>query len=128
MKCYLTVGLAMLAGTVLGATADQAIHAQTKPPAYVIAEVKITNQAGYMKEFLPARAKAMDESGGRYIVRGGKAISVRGAPPAGRVIVAQFENFDKAQAFIQSPGFKNSQVLGDKYADIRIFAVEGAAP
>lgn len=118
----------MLAGAALGGIAVQIASAQAKPPAYVIAEVSITDQDRYMKEFLPARAKAIAESGGRYIVRGGNAISVRGAPPAGRVIVVQYDSFDKARAFIESAAFKDSQALGDKYANIRIFAVEGVAP
>ena len=118
----------MLAGVALGGVVVHTIHAEAKAPAYVIAEVRVKNQDGYMREFLPARAKAIAESGGKYIVRGGEAISVRGAPPAGRIVVVQFENFAGAQAFIESDGFKNSQVAGDKYADIRIFAVEGVAP
>ena len=128
MTRYVTVGLSMLAGAALGGIAVQIASAQAKPPAYVIAEVSITDQDRYMKEFLPARAKAIAESGGRYIVRGGNAISVRGAPPAGRVIVVQYDSFDKARAFIESAAFKDSQALGDKYANIRIFAVEGVAP
>jgi hypothetical protein len=35
---------------------------------------------------------------------------------------------DRAKAFTESPGFKDSQVIGDRYADIRIYAVEGIAP
>jgi hypothetical protein len=35
---------------------------------------------------------------------------------------------DKAQAWWDSPGRKNSQTIGDKYATFRIFAVEGATP
>jgi hypothetical protein len=44
------------------------------------------------------------------------------------VIVVQFENIDKLNGFIQSSAFKESQAVGDKYADnIRIFGVEGVA-
>jgi uncharacterized protein (DUF1330 family) len=32
-------------------------------------------------------------------VRGGKSISMHGAPPASRVVVVQFESIDKAQAW-----------------------------
>jgi uncharacterized protein (DUF1330 family) len=42
--------------------------------------------------------------------------------------VLQFESMDKAQAWWDSPGRKNSQTIGDKYATFRIFAVEGATP
>jgi uncharacterized protein (DUF1330 family) len=64
----------------------------------------------------------------QYLVRGGTATAVKGTPPAGRIVVVQFENLDRAKAFTESPGFKDSQVIGDRYADIRIYAVEGIAP
>ena len=128
MKGYMTVGRSMLASAEFGGTAVQSIQAQAKPLAYVIAEVTVKNQDGYTKEFLPARAKAIADRGGRYIVRGGKAISVKGAPQAGRIVVVQFDSFDKAQAFTESAGFRDSQIIGEKYADIRIYAVEGVGP
>ena len=78
-----------------------------------------------MKEFLPARAKAIADSGGRYIVRGGQPRTVAGHPPAGRVIVVQFDSIDNLVAFTESAGFKDSQAPGEKYANIRIFGVEG---
>jgi uncharacterized protein (DUF1330 family) len=128
MKRCMIVGLSMLAGAALGGTAVQTIYAQAKPPAYVIAEVTVKDQDKYIKEFAPARAKAIADSGGKYIVRGGTATGVKGTPPAGRVVVVQFDNLDKVRAFTESAGFKDSQVIGDKYADIRIYAVEGVAP
>jgi uncharacterized protein (DUF1330 family) len=97
MKRYMTIGLSILAGAGFGGIAVQSLFAQVKPAAYVIAEVTVNDQDAYAKEFLPARAKAIADSGGRYIVRGGKAIAVKGTPPAGRVIVVQFENIDSAQ-------------------------------
>jgi uncharacterized protein (DUF1330 family) len=83
---------------------------------------------GYAKEFIPPAAKAIEEGGGKYVVRGGKTTSFQGTPPASRVVVLQFESMDKAQAWWDSPGRKNSQLIGDKYATFRIFAVEGATP
>jgi hypothetical protein len=38
---HITVGLAMVASAALGAAAVQTLHAQTKPPAYNIAEITI---------------------------------------------------------------------------------------
>ena len=51
MKARSTATLAMLAGIALGAFAVQAIHAQSKPPLYFVAQIDITNQDGYMKEY-----------------------------------------------------------------------------
>ena len=128
MKTKYTVALAMAASFALGALAVQGLHAQAKPPGYVVVEVAVTDKDGYAKEFIPPAAKAIEEGGGKYVVRGGKTTSFQGTPPASRVVVLQFESMDKAQAWWDSPGRKNSQTIGDKYATFRIFAVEGATP
>ena len=47
MKTRYTVALSVLAGAVLGAGAIQILHAQAKPPAYVVAEVDISNQEAF---------------------------------------------------------------------------------
>ena len=128
MKTKYTVALAMAASFALGALAVQGLHAQAKPPGYVVVEVAVTDKDGYAKEFIPPAAKAIEEGGGKYVVRGGKTTSFQGTPPASRVVVLQFESMDKAQAWWDSPGRKNSQPIGDKYATFRIFAAEGATP
>ena len=128
MKTKYTVALAMAASFALGVLAVQGLHAQAKPPGYVVVEVAVTDKDGYAKEFIPPAAKAIEEGGGKYVVRGGKTTSFQGTPPASRVVVLQFESMDKAQAWWDSPGRKNSQTIGDKYATFRIFAVEGATP
>ena len=128
MKTKYTVALAMAASFALGALAVQGLHAQAKPPGYVVVEVAVTDKDGYAKEFIPPAAKAIEEGGGKYVVRGGKTTSFQGTPPASRVVVLQFESMDKAQAWWDSPGRNNSQPIGDKYATFRIFAVEGATP
>lgn len=128
MKTKYTVALAMAASFAFGALAVQGLHAQAKPAGYVVVEVAVTDKDGYAKEFIPPAAKAIEEGGGKYVVRGGKTTSFQGTPPASRIVVLQFESMDKAQAWWDSPGRKNSQTIGDKYATFRIFAVEGATP
>ena len=128
MKTKYTVALAMAASFALGVLAVPGLHAQAKPAGYVVVEVAVTDKDGYAKEFIPPAAKAIEEGGGKYVVRGGKTVSFQGTPPASRVVVLQFESMDKAQAWWDSPGRKNSQTVGDKYATFRIFAVEGASP
>jgi uncharacterized protein (DUF1330 family) len=128
MKAKYAVTLAMLASFALGAAAVQTLHAQAKPTGFVIVEAAVTDKDGYVKEFIPAAVKGIDEGGGKYIVRGGKTVSLRGTPPASRIVVLQFESVDKAQAWWDSPATKTAQAIGDKYATFRIFAVEGASP
>ncbi len=128
MQAKYTVALAMIGSFALGAAAVQGLHAQSKPPAYVIAEINVTNKDGYVKEFLPLISKVIQDHGGKYVVRGGKAVALQGAPPAGRVVVTRYESLDKAQEWWNSPERKAADAIGEKYATFHIFAVEGAAP
>ena len=106
IKRHITVGLAMIASASLGAAVVQTLHAQAKPPAYNVAEITIKDQDGYNKEYLPLVTKAINDAGGKFIVRGGKTISYEGAAPAPRVVVVQFENLDKLQALYNSASYK----------------------
>ena len=53
MKATYSVPLAMLAGVGIGAVAVQTLHAQAKPPTYIIGEIEVTNVEGYTKEYAP---------------------------------------------------------------------------
>ena len=128
MNRHITVGLGMVASAALGATAVQTLHAQTKPPAYNIAEITIKDQDGYNKEYLPLITKVLADAGGKFLVRGGKTISFEGAAPAPRVVVLQFESLDKLQALYNSASYKDAIAVGDKYATQRIFGAEGVSP
>lgn len=127
MKTYFTVGLSLLAGGALGAGAIQALHAQAKPPAYVVAEIDVTNQDAYVKEYVPLAVKALGEGGSGFkaLARGGKTVSIEGEPPKSRVIINTFTDLDKAVAAYNSADYKAARTVGDKYAKFRIYAVEG---
>ena len=119
--------LAMGASFALGAVAVQGLHAQAKPPAYYIAEITVKDQEEFIKQFAAPGVKPVQETGGKFIVRGFKPIALQGEPPP-RVTVIQFDNMDKAQAWWNSPTNKDQQAIGDKYATFRSFLVEGVAP
>jgi uncharacterized protein (DUF1330 family) len=128
MNRNVTTSLAMLIGAGIGAAAVQALHAQAKPPAYNIAEITVTNNEAYTKEYVPPIVKSIEDAGGKFIARGGKTILVVGTPPAARVTVIQFESLDKAQAWVNSPAYKAAQAIGDKYATFRAYQIEGVSP
>jgi uncharacterized protein (DUF1330 family) len=127
MKTQYAVALALLTGVGLGAAAVQGLHAQAKPPAYVIAEIDVTNQEGYAKEYLPAGSKAVLDGGAKYLARGTRTAAFKGEPPK-RIVLLTFENFEKAQATFASPAFMEAATIGEKYAKFRIYAVEGVSP
>ena len=98
MKTRYTVTLSISAGVAVGAAAVQALHAQAKPPAYVVAEIDVTNAEPYDKEYVPPAAKAITDAGGKYVVRGGRTVAIFGQPPQPRIAVMVFENMEKANA------------------------------
>ena len=125
MKTRYTVAWSVLAGVVIGAAAVQALHAQAKPPAYVVAEIDMTNLEPYDKEYVPPAAKAIADAGGKYVVRGGRTVAIFGQPPQPRIAVMVFESMEKANAAFDSAAYRDAKKIGDKYAKFRVYAVEG---
>jgi uncharacterized protein (DUF1330 family) len=127
MKPYCTVALSILAGVAVGAAAIQALHAQAKPSAYVVAEIDVMNPGPFDKEYVPPAAKAITDGGGKYLVRGGETVAFYGEPPKPRIAVMVFESMEKARAAFNSSAFTEAKKVGDKYAKFRVYAVEGVS-
>ena len=128
MKARYTVVLSILAGATLGAAGVQALHAQANPPAYVVAEIDVKNPAPYETEYVPGAVKAIADRGGKYLVRGGKTTSLYGEPPKPRIAIMVFESMEKAQEAFGSSAYKDAKKVGDKYANFRVYIVEGVSP
>ncbi len=124
MRTCFTMTLSMLAGITVGAVVVQVLHAQSKPPAYVIAEIDVIDKDGYAKEYQSRAVPIIQEGGGKFLSRGSKSLSIRGEPPK-RIVLFAFENLDKAQAAFASPGYAEAYAHGEKHAKFRIYAVEG---
>jgi uncharacterized protein (DUF1330 family) len=130
MKTPVAVGLSMLVGAAIGAGTIQVLHAQAKPPAYVVIETDVKDQEGFTKEYIPLALKALggDTYGYKALARNGKTVALDGEPPKKRVIINAFTDLDHAVAAYNSPEYNAARAVGSKYADIRMFAVEGSSP
>jgi uncharacterized protein (DUF1330 family) len=125
MNKRLTVIVALLAGFAFGAATVEGVRAQAKPPAYTIAEIEVTDQATY-QEYMKGTSVQVPVAGGRFIVRGGRTFVVNGAPPK-RIVVIQWENFEKAQAFFESEAYRHFIPIRDKSSHFRAFVIDGVA-
>jgi uncharacterized protein (DUF1330 family) len=126
MKTRFVVVLSLMAGGLLGGGVMHSLHAQAKPPAYVVGEIDITDPEGYAKEFGPLARKALAGGPGyRALALGGKTAVITGAPPKQRVIINVFDSVDDAVKAYSSPAFLEAKKIGDKYATFRTFVVEG---
>jgi uncharacterized protein (DUF1330 family) len=128
MRTHSAVALSLLVGAATGAAVIQGLHAQTKPPAYAIVEIDVTNPDPYAKEYAPTAGKALQDAGGKYLARAGKTAAIEGDPPKSRVVILAYESLEKAQAAFTSAAYKENRKIGDKYAKFRIYAVEGVSP
>jgi uncharacterized protein (DUF1330 family) len=125
MNNRLTVIVGLLVGFALGAIVVEGVRAQSKPPAYTIAEIEVTDPATYQK-YMEGTSSRVPAAGGRFIVRGGRTFVVNGAPPK-RIVVIQWENLEKAQAFFDSEAYKQFIPFRDKSSEFRAFVIEGVA-
>ena len=124
MKTRLTVAVSMLAGAAVGGAAIQALHAQAKPPVYMIAINQVTNPDGYAKEYVPPAQKSVKDHGGEYVAAG-PGTQVVGNLPQGPVVILRWESMEALQAWHNSPDFQATLKVGEKYAKFNIVAVNG---
>ena len=119
--------LAALAGVVVGAAGIETLSAQVTPtkapPAYLIAEIEVTDPEGY-KKYQDGVSSVLAASGGRFLVRGGKSIALDGAPPK-RIALIAFDSMEKAQAWYNSPAYQKIAPVRQSVAKTNSFMVEG---
>jgi uncharacterized protein (DUF1330 family) len=129
MNRPLSLGLAMLAGVALGATAIKELDAQTKPPTYVVIDItKMIDPEGYKALISnPAASPAGTAAlGGRIVIQTATTTALEGIPPARYVVIA-FDSKEKAQAWFDSPGTKEITAIRQKTTQSSSFIVEGFA-
>jgi uncharacterized protein (DUF1330 family) len=127
MNRAIPLGLAMLAGGVIGATAVSGLHAQaTAPAAYAVVDISAVTNPDVFKTLIPKAGPAMAPFGGKYIVRTDKITNLDGTPPA-RFVVIGFDSVAKAQAWNDSAAQKEVNDIRAQSTKSRSFIVEGMA-
>lgn len=129
MKANYTIAAALIGSFALGLGTASVLHAQSKPAAYIIAQIDVKDRDGFSNDFLPKTQANMKEFGGKYLAGGfDKAVGLSGAAPPNRVVLVQFADMDTAKAFYAKQKPIETDV-GSKYASVRsIMAVLGAEP
>jgi uncharacterized protein (DUF1330 family) len=94
-------------------------------PAYIIARVQVTDPEQY-KEYTKLTPAAIANCGGRFIVRGGKTVTLEGEPETRRLVVIEFPTMEQAQAFYDSPLYRQAREVRAGAAIGQFVAVEGA--
>jgi uncharacterized protein (DUF1330 family) len=131
VKQYFGLVLAMLAGTAIGAAAVTGLHAQAKPPVYLVTEIDVTNPEAYGTEFAPKAQATIKAAGGRFVVIGGtagvgaKPITAMAGTPPKRLTIQAWDSMDALNAWYKGADYQAALNIGEKYATFRRFAIEG---
>ena len=124
MKARFGMALSMVVGAALGGAAIQALHAQSKPPVYMIAINEVSDQERYAKEYVSPAQISVKDHGGEYVAAG-PGTQVAGNLPHGPVVILRWESMEALQRWSNSPEFQAALKIGEKYAKFNIVAVNG---
>lgn len=131
MKARYTVALSMIAGVALGGAAIQGLHAQAKPPIYLITEIDVTDAENYGKEFAPKAQATIKAAGAHFIVIGGtggagaKPVNAIDGTAPKRITIQVWDSMDKLKAWYSGADYQAALKIGQKYATFRRYAIEG---
>jgi uncharacterized protein (DUF1330 family) len=125
MKANRQLAIALIAGVAAGGAIIQGLHAQAKPPVYVIVDIfDVTDPEGFKAIPPLAGPETLTPFGGKYIVRTDKVTALDGTPPK-RFVVIEFDSAEKAQAWKASESSKKVDLIRDKTTKSSQFLVDG---
>ncbi len=93
--------------------------------AYVIADIEVTEPAGY-EEYRKQVLAVVTKYGGKFIVRGGKIDAREGGWNPKRLVLVEFPSLAQAQKWYDSPEYAPLIKLRQKASKGRLIIVEGA--
>ncbi|MGE5271451.1 MAG: DUF1330 domain-containing protein [Thiohalocapsa sp.] len=93
-------------------------------PAYLIAEVEITDPAGF-SAYVDAAVPTLAAHNARLLANG-KARAKEGTQPVGNIVVIEFPSIEAAERWYSTPPYKDAIPLRQRSANTRLFFVEGA--
>ena len=96
-------------------------------PAYLIADIEITDPAGY-EEYRKRVPPIIAAHGGRYLVRGGAIEVLEGSWSPARLAIIEFPDMAALKAWHDSPAYRPLIELRNRTARSNLVAVEGSLP
>ena len=94
-------------------------------PAYVVAEVEVTDSAVY-EEYRKLVPATVARYGGKFLVRGGATETKEGDWQPKRLVVLEFASMDQARKWYHSPEYAPALALRTRAARSKVLLVEGA--
>ena len=93
-------------------------------PAYVLAEIEVTNPEGY-KAYTAAVPATIAQYGGKFLVRGGTVEPLEGDWPARRRVLLEFPSKEAALKWWNSPEYERPLAMRRANSHGRLLLLEG---
>jgi uncharacterized protein (DUF1330 family) len=74
-------------------------------PAYVVANVRVEDPERYA-EYVAQVPATIEEYGGRFVVRAGRAERLEGSVEPARFVVVEFPSYEQAKAWYESDEYR----------------------
>ncbi len=94
---------------------------------YILAEVEVTDQAGY-DEYRKRVGATVEAFGGRFLVRGGDPVRLEGEGPTRRTVVLEFDSPARAKEWYHSKQYQEVLPLRLRAARTDAYLLTGATP
>ncbi len=91
---------------------------------YVFVEIDVTDPTRYGDYMLKSLA-AVEAFGGRFLVRGGNPAVVEGGRQVGRVVIVEFESFERAYDFYHSSQYQAAAAIRRDCAVTHYYLLHG---
>ena len=95
-------------------------------PAYLIAEIEMTNPTGFAP-YRAAVAATVAQYGGRFLVRGGATELIEGGPQPKTIVILEFPDAAAIKRWYDSPEYQKILPSRLDNSTGRLFIVEGAS-
>lgn len=93
-------------------------------PAYVIADVEVTDPALY-EEYRKGVPATIAAYGGRYVARGGAVEVLEGDWIPRRAVILEFPSVERVKAWYDSPEYRPLREIRRRASNSRLVIVEG---
>jgi uncharacterized protein (DUF1330 family) len=94
-------------------------------PAYVVVDVDVTDPARY-ESYKRLAPPAIAAYGGKYLARGGPVEVLEGTWQPSRLVILEFENAERAKAWLESPEYAPARALRHATARTNMIVIAGA--
>ena len=92
---------------------------------YIIAEIEITDPVTY-EEYKKVAPASIDRYDGKYLTRGGTAENLEGDWQPKRVVILEFESFERAKEWWSSEEYRAPKLLRQSASITNMIVIDGA--